>query len=276
MPGAVRSVNFNGGIDSNWRVALQWLEKNSPEPMGNPNAWSNLSLRPRTGGFPYPPSAYGVLTWWDYGYQVNYLAHRIPNANGAQAHADTVAQFLATPSPTQAQSLLKRLGAKYVILDPTEVTSYWHAIVLWGGGDDAQYRKRVFAVWPGGKAIQLFIYLPDFYRSMAARLYIFDGKATLANLKFSVFVTHRARAADGTDYDVVVSVHDFQTQQQAWDYMSANPAENIILGSADPTVSCVELEDLPWAKRVFTSDETPLRARILPQAVKVFEVAARM
>lgn len=272
LPASIRSVSFDGGIDSNWRAALEWLRKNSPEPMGDPAALSKLWVRPRGGTFPYPPSAYGVLTWWDYGYQVSYLAHRIPNANGAQIHADTVAQFLTTTSPDRAQSLLKSLGTKYIVLDPTEVTSYWHAIVLWAGNDDAQYRKRVFAVGPDGKGIQLFVYLPEFYRSMAARLYIFDGKAARTNLKFSVFVTHQEHAADGSNYDVLISAHDFTTQQQAWDYMAANQGENMILGSADPTVSCVELEDLTWAKRVFTSDQTPFSAGVLPRAVKVFEV----
>lgn len=272
LPASIRAVSFDGGIDSNWRAALEWLKNNSPEPMGASRAGSRLWLRPRSGNFPYPPSAYGVLTWWDYGYQVSYLAHRIPNANGAQIHAGSVAQFLTATSSDRAQSVLKALGTKYAILDPTEVTSYWHAIVLWAGGDDAQYRKRVFAVGPDGKGIPLFVYLPDFYRSMASRLYIFDGKSTGTNLRFSVFVTRRERAADGSNYDLLVSARDFPTQEQAWDYMAASPGESMILGSLDPTVSCVELEDLPWAKRVFTSDETPLRAGVAPRAVKVFEV----
>ena len=35
--------------------------------------------------FQYPDSAYGVMSWWDYGHVITYFAHPIPHANPFQA-----------------------------------------------------------------------------------------------------------------------------------------------------------------------------------------------
>ena len=35
--------------------------------------------------FTYPNSSYGVMSWWDYGHMITYIAQRIPNANPFQA-----------------------------------------------------------------------------------------------------------------------------------------------------------------------------------------------
>ena len=37
------------------------------------------------GTYLYPASAYGVMSWWDYGHDIEYVAQRIPNANPFQA-----------------------------------------------------------------------------------------------------------------------------------------------------------------------------------------------
>ena len=35
--------------------------------------------------FSYPAQAYGVMSWWDYGHMITYIAKRIPNANPFQS-----------------------------------------------------------------------------------------------------------------------------------------------------------------------------------------------
>jgi hypothetical protein len=120
--------------------------------------------------------------------------------------------------------------------------------------------------------VPITIYLQDFYRSMAARLYLFDGQPAPERVRMTVFTTRRVRAVSGQDYDVLIAKSEFPSEQKAFDYMAANTGETMVLGSTDPTVSCVDLEPLPWAKRVFTSDETPLAGNRVPRAVKIFEV----
>jgi hypothetical protein len=240
--------------------------------MGDPTAWSQLWPAPLGGKFSYPASAYGVLTWWEFGDQVNAFAHRIPNTNGTQAQASPVAQFLTETDPDQARSFLGQLGTRYVMLNPVLLTSDWRALVVWADGDDARYRKKVFAVGAGGRGVPITIYLQDFYRSMAARLYLYDGQPAPSHVRMTVFTTRRERASSGLDYDVLIAKREFPSEQKAFEYMAANTGEIMVLGSTDPTVSCVDLEALPWAKRVFTSDETPLAGNRVPRAVKIFEV----
>ncbi len=272
LPPALSKASLDGGLNADWLTALHWLSRNTPEPMGNPAAWSQLWLAPDNGKSVYPASAYGVLTWWEYGDQVNAFAHRIPNTNGSQAQASQVAQFLTETDPDQAHSFLGKLGTRYVMVNSELLTSEWPALVVWADGDGARYRKKVFAVGEGGRGVPVTIYLQDFYRSMAARLYLYDGQPAPERVRMTVFTTHREHATSGLDYDVLIAKQEFPSEQKAFNYMAANTGETMVLGSTDPTVSCVDLEALPWAKRAFTSDETPLAGNPVPRAVKVFEV----
>lgn len=273
LPDAFTGAGFDGGLDAGWLAALSWLRQNTPEPMGDPAAWSQLWPAPAEGKFSYPASAYGVLTWWQYGDQVRAFAHRIPNTNGTQANASAVAQFLTETDPDQARSMLGRMGTRYVMVNAVLLTSNWPSLIIWADSDDMRFRKRVYGVAAGGRGVPVVIYMQDFYRSMAARLYLYDGRTVGTRVRFTVFTTRHLRANSGLDYDVLISQTEFPSEQKALQYMAANTGENMVLGSTDPTVSCVDLEELPWAKRVFTSDETPLASNRAPRAVKIFEVA---
>ncbi|MFH1647585.1 MAG: STT3 domain-containing protein [Chloroflexota bacterium] len=44
-----------------WQDSLVWMKDNTPEPLGDPDAYYNL-YEP---GFQYPETAYGVVSWWD-------------------------------------------------------------------------------------------------------------------------------------------------------------------------------------------------------------------
>ncbi len=276
LPPALSKTGFDGGLSPDWLAALNWLSRNTPEPMGDPAAWSQLWPAPPHGKFVYPASAYGVLTWWEFGDPVNAFAHRIPNTNGAQSQASQVAQFLIETDPDQARAYLRQLGSRYIMVDPGLLTADWPALVVWADSDNARYRKKVFAMGRGVKACRGVpmptIYLQDFYRSMAARLYLYDGRPAPEHVRMTVFTTRRERATSGQEYDILIAKREFPSEQKAFDYMAVNTGETMVLGSTDPTISCVDLDALPWAKRVFTSDETPLAGNRVPRAVKIFEV----
>jgi dolichyl-diphosphooligosaccharide--protein glycosyltransferase len=273
LPYSLTSAGFDGGLDAGWLAALTWLSRNTPEPMEDPAAWSKFWPAIPEGKFSYPPSAYGVLTWWQYGDQVRAFAHRIPNTNGTQAQATPVAQFLTETDPDQARSFLGKMGTRYVMLNSILLTTNWPSLIIWADSDDTRFRKKVYGVSAGGTGVPVVIYMQDFYRSMAARLYLYDGRPSGPRVRFTVYTTRRLRANSGLDYDVLISQREFPSEQKAFAYMAANTGETMVMGSTDPTVSCVALEDLPWARQVFTSDETPLAANRAAQAVKVFEVA---
>ncbi len=75
------AVASSGGLRMNpeWRESLDWLANNTPETGVN-----YFTIYDRKT-FSYPPQAYGVMSWWDYGHMITYIAQRIPNANPFQS-----------------------------------------------------------------------------------------------------------------------------------------------------------------------------------------------
>ena len=72
------SQRCNIRMNPDWRESLDWMGNNTPDTGVNYTTIYN----PQT--FQYPPEAYGVMSWWDYGHMITYIAKRIPNANPFQ------------------------------------------------------------------------------------------------------------------------------------------------------------------------------------------------
>ena len=268
-----RLIQNDGGPNSDWRLTMKWLRRNTPEPLGDANAWLGLwpALRPGQQ-FAYPPSAYGVLTWWDYGDWVNAIGHRMPSTNGTQDNADIVAAFLTSTSPEAAQPLLSRLSARYAVLNSEVTLNLWNIVVQVSNRNAGQFQRIVFQVTPDGNRFPMKIYLPDYYRAMAVRMYNFDGRSIVAPPEVSVFTTRRTGKGSGPEFDTIIAERKFPSEQKAVEFMQLksiqlNPGESIVFGSLDPMVSCVNVEALPGVKRVFASAE-PAGLR----TVKVFEL----
>lgn len=263
IPHGIQQSGLDSGPRAEWREALTWLRRNTPEPMGDPNAWLGYwpALKPDQN-FAYPTSAYGVLTWWDYGDWVNAISHRMPSTNGTQANADLVAAYLTATSPRAAQRALLRLSARYAVLNSEVTLDFWRNVVEVTKRNPEQYQRAVFELGPDGERRPILIYMPDYFRTMAVRMYNFDGRAIVAGPVVSVFTV-----LPGQQAEAVVSERRFPSEAAARKFMESNPGEQMFLGSRDPMMSCVDIEQLTEVKRIFASAETAgLRA------VKVFEL----
>lgn len=75
------TVASSGAIQMNqdWRESLEWMNTHTPETGVDYYAIYDWKT------FTYPDTAYGVMSWWDYGHLITYIAKRIPNANPFQA-----------------------------------------------------------------------------------------------------------------------------------------------------------------------------------------------
>ena len=109
--------------------------------------------------------------------------------------------------------------------------------------------------------------MPAFYRSMGARLYLFDGRGASSN-GAQVFVTE-----PGGDGERFLSAHRFGSEREALAWMAENSSLRTTLASADPTRSCVDTEDLAWVKRVFVSRTERIVGDRQPRVVKVFALS---
>lgn len=164
------------GINDDWAGALTWLEKNSPDTGIDPLKIYNKD------GFSYPNTSYGVLSWWDYGHWITYLAKRIPITTPFQNNVPPVAQFLVATDEKAANSLAEKMGAKYVIVDYETINSKYPSLPLWANGQNERdkYQKYYYQQSKNNpnQYDPVLTLKPDFFTSMVSRLYIFDGTET--------------------------------------------------------------------------------------------------
>ena len=87
---AINDAKRGIGADEEWYETLRWMRDNTPDPgvdycgMYEGKFLLNETFEGR-GVYAYPSSTYGVMSWWDYGHVITWVAHRIPNANPFQA-----------------------------------------------------------------------------------------------------------------------------------------------------------------------------------------------
>jgi dolichyl-diphosphooligosaccharide--protein glycosyltransferase len=98
-----------------WYFALDWMKNNTPDP--GLDYLGTYERPPKGEKYPYPETAYGVMSWWDYGHIITYWGHRIPNANPFQSSVPDVASFLTAQSEDEGNEVMDRLGSKYVLTD---------------------------------------------------------------------------------------------------------------------------------------------------------------
>ncbi len=65
-------------MNSDWRESMDWMVNNTPDT--GVNYFTIYDQK----SFVYPAGSYGVMSWWDYGHLITYIAKRIPNANPFQ------------------------------------------------------------------------------------------------------------------------------------------------------------------------------------------------
>jgi len=74
---------------------IVWMKDHTPEPFSDPGYFNKLYSEPPSGeDYAYPPSAYGVLSAWDYGHWITEIAHRIPDSIPTSPEQATQLYFL--------------------------------------------------------------------------------------------------------------------------------------------------------------------------------------
>ncbi len=168
----------SGGGFSEWLETLTWMRYSTPDPGMD---YFAIYDQPKNRTYPYPDTAYGVMSWWDYGHVITYWAHRIPNANPFQAgigggatHDPGAATFLTAKNEEQASDVLNALGingkpgARYVVSNAYMAYGIMATIAIWNEEYDywTQIRTR-----NGLQSVPALKY----YQVMEAKLHIFDG-----------------------------------------------------------------------------------------------------
>lgn len=183
------AMQYTGGLDnpnSEWFEACKWLSSNTPDTGINFNA---IYEAPKNGElFQYPSTAYGVMSWWDYGHYIEVMGHRMPNANPFQQgiggrrnninekNEPGAASFFTAPSEEEASAVLKaidprpdKVGARYIMSDAIMATDIFMAMPEWTL--DTKDYFMPYKIGEGSSSLPSERY----YNSMEAKLHIFDG-----------------------------------------------------------------------------------------------------
>ncbi|MFC2006222.1 oligosaccharyl transferase, archaeosortase A system-associated [Chloroflexota bacterium] len=251
-----------------WCSSLSWLKENTPDPLGNPDSYYKLHEPPPPGeSYNYPESAYGIMSWWDYGYWITRIAHRIPNANPSQdtQAVTNVANFFTSQDEGTANNIAQELGSSYVVIDAETATSKFWAIATWARKNLYEYFEVYYV--PQEKQMKAFIY-PPYYHSLAARLYNFDGKAVIPESTQVISYTEQ----EGIPFKIISDEKQFDSYEEAQAYISSQESTNYRIVSTDVLSSPVPLEALEHYSLIYGSEEVIAhpKGNVIPE-VKIFE-----
>ncbi|RLI70139.1 oligosaccharyl transferase STT3 subunit, partial [Archaeoglobales archaeon] len=90
-------------MSKDWEDALLWIKNNTPE--------TSYYLSPNK------KPEYSILSWWDYGNWIVYVAKRPVVCNNFQAGAIDAAKFFTAQNESDALKIVKKRGIKYIVVD---------------------------------------------------------------------------------------------------------------------------------------------------------------
>jgi len=165
-----------GGPRDDWYESLSWMMGNTPD-----TGVDFYALYPQD--YAYPDSAYSVMSWWDYGNWITYIAHRIPVANNFQQgiggpNSPGAAIFFITKNESEANAVADAFDVRYVVtafpmIDTTASYQdlFW-AMSFWANDTTGRYTLDQ-KEWRN-----LFELREEYYKTMVTRLHMFDGSET--------------------------------------------------------------------------------------------------
>jgi len=251
-----------------WMETLQWLERNSEEPMG-PDAYYALFDTPSPGEeFDYPDSAYSIMAWWDYGHWLTRVSKRIPVSNPFQQGAQTAASYFLASDEATAEAQLDFLDTRYIIVDAKTAVASFHGVALWGQTSPANYFQTYTQHTPEGKTERLVLYYPSYFQTMLARLFSFRAEAAEPEMYDVIRYTTSGRAEEER---TISDLERFESYEEAQAYIEASKDLNVALVSASPFRPCVPIEGMDGYSLVFeSSTEVQLFGKRVPE-VRIFE-----
>ena len=271
---------MEGTLTPAWEDAMLWLRSNSPEPFADNNYfyanYNTETLKPQ----------YSVMSWWDYGYWIMYIAHRVPVCNPGSLDRNQAAAFLTTGDVGGAQKVLSLMKSRYITIDYQMTTGKFSAMPTYVATATpeikalANLEEKHNYIWlynmgsvyqeNAGKLQQTTVFYPDYYRSMTARLFNFDGKAVKAAGCPVVILT------ETNGVKIITKIIDTPSLAEATNYISTlklDANQSAIMCGFDPFISCVDLEPLTDYKLVKVAGSIDLSfvKKTNTPEVKIFE-----
>ena len=253
-----------------WCQSMDWLRNNTPEPFGDADYYY---ARYNEDGVAHarPAAAYGVLCWWDYGYWVGRIGHRVPFSNPGTSNRDDDRRYFMSRSAGEAEELRSKWNMRYVIVNGSIVDrDSGFKVLAAGDGQPASKYSEIYYRSKQDKLAPTLLYYPEYYRTMAVRLYCFDAKA-YTPVETAVISWEAKTGGDGYAYKEITGLQTFRIYEEAEAFLTAQKTGNWRIVGKDPLASPVPLEALEGYRPVFASSQKARVGNAEAPEVKIFE-----
>jgi dolichyl-phosphooligosaccharide-protein glycotransferase len=191
-------------MNSDWRESMDWMGNNTPE------TGVNYSTIYDKNSFEYPAGSYGVMSWWDYGHLITYIAKRIPNANPFQqgvAGPDGAAAYFMSTSEDKANAILDHDGTRYVVTDIEMDTGKFWAMSTWDNATLATDPYQMILLVQNKNNPDSYdparLNKQEYYMTTISRLHNFDGSMTSPSVAY--YVEYADSSVTNVAYPVVIT-----------------------------------------------------------------------
>jgi len=211
---SIQMAEYTSGPGNDWVTSTKWLENNTPSP--GMDIYTIYQKPPDGQQYSYPATAYGVMSWWDYGDFIEAIGHRMPNANPFQQGIGSLSANISGSSPfflseneEQAENILANLdknrspylNTRYVMIDWDMATGKFYAMTAWSAVPITKY-YGLFYQPQGDQLAPVEVYKDPFFETMTARLFFFDGSET--PVTNAVAIAYQIAEENGTQFPVIV------------------------------------------------------------------------
>jgi dolichyl-diphosphooligosaccharide--protein glycosyltransferase len=248
-----------------WYETLTWMRDESAETMGDPGYYY---YRDYTKG--WKAASFSTACLWDYGYWVSRIGHRVPLANPGDPRRGEP-NILLAQDQAAADNISRSHNIRYIIINDYTVDRDGGFGVL--ASESGMPTSRYFETFyrrQGEKLLPTPLYYPGYYRSLAVRLYCFDG-SDYSPTETAVVSWEYRNGADGKAFKEITGLRTFVNYRDAEAYVSARDGSQRDIVGKDPRISPVPLDALEGYKPVYSSSQ---KSRVgngeLPE-VRVFE-----
>ncbi len=270
-----------------WYDCLTWLKENTPEPFGDPAAYYQHYEPPPPGEkYIYPESAYGVMSWVDYGYWITRIGHRPANLTPGPGGAYVAKFFLSQDEDSTQETIWKtkweeeiilekeiieKLGSSYLIIDYDTATGKFWALANWAERELAEFQDIYYVPQENSELMPLRLFHPEYYRSLMIRLYNFDGQAVTPEESIVIAYEEKPVQKDKS-IKLITYAQNFPSYEEATAYISNQKSGNYRIVSDSPFISPVPLAELKHYKLIYSSTDSKKEPGVgdIP-SVKIFE-----
>jgi len=236
-------------MNPDWRESMDWMANNTPD------TGVSYSKIYDQKSFVYPAGSYGVMSWWDYGHLITYIAKRIPNANPFQqgvAGPDGAAAYFMSTSEDKANAILDHDGTRYVVTDIEMDTGKFWAMATWDNQTLATDPYQMILLVPSkdisGNYEIARLNKQEYYLTTISRLHNFDG--SMAASSDAYYIEYTDASAQQYPYPIMTAAEKgnaTEAKQKADEFnLRASPGQHAVVMNPEATTDIIHpIETVP-------------------------------